>query len=179
MLKKLMPRKKLFVSGRIQGQFIFRIGTYWVLYHVVLWHAMFAFYYVQQRLNGVASSMDFREMYGSYVLQYYPLILCSLVMLPVFLIDLLKLSHKIAGPLVRFSHSLRSMMAGENVNAVKLRDGDLLTEFETLFNEYIEVYNQRREAQIPTAQMTDEEADRVTEIAPLADSAQLEGAAAN
>ena len=164
MLKKLLPRKKLFVSGRIQGQLVFRLGTYWVLYHFVLWHALFAFQYIQTRLSGTLGAVSFQEMYGTFVLQYYPIIVCAVGMFPVFLIDLLRLSHRIAGPLVRFSHSIRGMIAGEEVRRVRLRKGDLLNEFETLFNEYVDVYEQRRHERVAANKMSEQHAIRLEEV---------------
>ncbi|MCA9052653.1 MAG: hypothetical protein KDA75_02395 [Planctomycetaceae bacterium] len=164
MLNKLLPRKKFFVSGRIQGQLMFRLSTYWVLYHFVLWHAMFAYFYLQHRMSGQVGSISFQELYGSFVLQYYPIILCAVVMMPIFVIDLLKLSHRIAGPLVRFSHGVRGMIAGEEVRRVQLRKGDLLDDFESLFNEYVDVYERRRQQRVAIEKMSERQADQINDV---------------
>lgn len=164
MLQKLLPRKRIFVSGRIQGQLVFRLGTYWILYHFVLWHALFAYHFLQLRMAGNAAGATFREVYGTFVLQYYPIILCAIGMLPIFLIDLVRLSHRIAGPLVRFSTGLRGMIAGGEVRRVRLRKGDLMTDFETVFNEYVDVYEVRRRERINREKLTRDEADRVAAI---------------
>ena len=50
MFSKLFQRKKKFVSGPIQGRLLLRMGVYWVLYHVILWHALFIFRYVEYRV---------------------------------------------------------------------------------------------------------------------------------
>jgi hypothetical protein len=144
-MSKFHPgRKKIFVSGEIQGRLAFKLAMYWLIYHVVLWHALFAYRYFEWRFAGTAPLTPFRQLYGEFVLQYYPLVICSLAMLPVFLVDLVRLTHRVAGPLVRFQSTLKRMGDGEPVQRVQLRKGDLLTEFETAFNEYIDRYEQRR-----------------------------------
>jgi hypothetical protein len=144
-MSKFHPgRKKIFVSGEIQGRLMFKIAMYWLIYHVVLWHALFAYRYFEWRVEGTAPLTPFRQLYGEFVLQYYPMVICAVAMLPVFLIDLVRLTHRIAGPLVRFKGSLKRMCAGEPVSRVQLRKGDLLSDFETAFNEYVEHYERRR-----------------------------------
>lgn len=177
MLGKLLPRKRLFVSGRIQGQLVFRLGTYWVLYHFVLWHALFAYHFLHQRFSGETAGVSFQEMYGSFVLQYYPIILCAIGMFPIFMIDLLRLSHRIAGPLVRFTHGMRGMIAGDEVRRVRLRKGDLLTEFESTFNEYVDVYERRRQERVARDKLSDQEAARVEAILSATPAMELVTAA--
>lgn len=139
-------RKKLFVSSRIQGRLLFRIGLYWVLYHVVLWHALFVYRYLQYRMNGaiLQSALPFRELYGQFVIDYYPVILCAVITLPVVVIDMLKMTHRIAGPLVRFQNALRDLVAGKPIEYVSLRKGDLLTDFQEEFNKYLDVLTEQR-----------------------------------
>lgn len=155
------PRKRIFISSRIQGQLVVRLGTYWLLYHFVLWHAMFAYHYVQHRLSAEQGHVSFQELYGTFVLQYYPIIMCAVGMLPIFLIDLVRLSHRIAGPLYRFTQSLQSMTAGEEVRRVRLRKGDLMDELEQSFNAYVDVYERHRQSGRGLETMTPEEAERI------------------
>lgn len=164
MFSKLLPRNRIFVSGRIQGQLVFRLGMYWLLYHFVLWHAMFAYHYVQARFAGTVASVSFTELYGTFVLQYYPIILCAVCMLPIFLIDLVRLSHRIAGPLVRFKAAVNAMIADQEVRRIRLRKGDLLTELETTFNEYVDVYERRRQERVAHDKMSARDARRLEAI---------------
>ena len=125
-------RKKMFVSGQIQGRLMTRIGLYWILYHVVLWHALFVYRYLQYRLGALESGVQtFQQLYGTFVMDYYPLILCAAITLPVIVIDMMHLTHRVAGPLIRFQNALRDLMAGKPIERVSLRKGDLLTEFRT------------------------------------------------
>ncbi|MEZ6066554.1 MAG: hypothetical protein R3B90_12795 [Planctomycetaceae bacterium] len=153
------PRNKFFVSREIQGRLTLRLAIYWFIYHVALWHALFAFRYIEQRLSGQLVGKPFRELYGDFVLQYYPLILCAVAMVPVFFFDLIRLTHRVAGPLVQFRHRLNDMIAGAECRRVRLRKGDLLTELEASFNEYIDVYERRRLARLAQATMAEHDAD--------------------
>ena len=154
-------RKKLFVSGRIQGRLLFRIGLYWVLYHVVLWHALFVYRYLQDRMNGAIlnESIPFGELYTQFVADYYPVVLCAVITLPIVVIDMLKMTHRIAGPLVAFQNALRELVAGKAVEQVQLRKGDLLTEFQDEFNAYLDTLAKRRRHESPPGGESEEPSD--------------------
>lgn len=164
MVRKLLPRNRIFVSNRIQGQLTLRLGLYWVMYHFVLWHALFVYHFLQHRMSDSYQAVSFRELYGTFVLQYSPIIVCSIGMLPIFLIDLVRLSHRIAGPLVRFKAVLHGMTASEEVRPIRLRKGDLMTELEVAFNDYIAVYERHRLSQTTAFRMSESEAALVADV---------------
>ncbi|MFM9965154.1 MAG: hypothetical protein ACKV2Q_28485 [Planctomycetaceae bacterium] len=133
------PRKRLFVNRAIQGRLMARTAFYWVLYHAVLWMAMFVYRYFEYRgavLAG-ATPRSFSDLYGQFVRENVSLMVCGLAILPIVLWDLLKFSHRVVGPLVRFQRSLESLTAGERVNEVRLRNGDLLFDLQASFNQYL------------------------------------------
>ena len=66
------------------------------------------------------------------------LLILAAALSPIVLWDMLKLTHQIAGPLVRFRNALQKMAIGEPVAKIKLRDGDLLVEFQDAFNEFLD-----------------------------------------
>jgi hypothetical protein len=146
-------RKKTFVNTAIQGRIITRMAVYWVLYHIVLWHGMFLYRYLQYRSDVLSGgdAVPFRELYGQFVIDYYPMAICAMIILPAFMLDFVRLTHRIAGPLVRFRHALNDMMAGQTVEKVDLRKGDLLSEFQEAFNEFLDFYNGKRNPAAATA----------------------------
>lgn len=138
-------RKSIFVSGRIQGSVLLRFAGYWVLYHFVLWHSLFLFDFIHERaemLNG-GVMQPFGALYWSFTLKYYPMLLAAFAVLPLLLYDSIRTTHRIAGPLVRFRNTLRKLEAGERVEEVRLRDGDLLVEFQNEFNQFLKFYNRQ------------------------------------
>jgi hypothetical protein len=132
-------RNRRFVDRRIQGRLIARVGLYWMLYHVLLWHALLVYWYVQFRMMaGVDSTqVSFGEQFGQLAAVYAPVLLCGLLTLPVVLVDMLHVSHRIAGPLVQLGGVLRDLKEGRAVDRVDLRREDLLTKFQQEFNTYL------------------------------------------
>ena len=49
-------RNRVFVSRHIQGRLMLRVGLYWVLYHVVLWHGLLVYHYAQSRISGATAT---------------------------------------------------------------------------------------------------------------------------
>ncbi len=175
MLSKLFQRKKKFVSGPIQGRLMLRMGVYWVLYHIILWHAMFVFRYIEYRVESTATGTfsPISQLYDQFLLDYYPIIFCAVIALPIVLVDLMNLTHRIAGPLVRFQHALRSLIAGEEVRKVALRKGDLLIEFQDEFNKYLDFLKQQQQALVENADsLTAGEEELLIEVDQLRNSVQ-------
>ena len=133
------PRKRLFVNREIQGRLLGRTALYWVLYHAVLWMAMFFYRYAEHRgaVMAGAEPRSFSNLYGQFVNEHYSMWFCAFAILPIVLWDLLKFSHRVVGPLVRFQRTLESLTAGESVAEVHLRRGDLLCDLQTTFNQYL------------------------------------------
>lgn len=142
-------RKSYYVNRRVQGGVLSRFCMYWIVYHFVLWHAMILFQFVSRReqlfeqftQGGVATAtpmQSFADLYGTFAAEHYSLLVCAALVLPFLLWDVLKMTHRIAGPLVRFQHALRDLAAGRRIRRIELRDGDLLTGFQDVFNEYLE-----------------------------------------
>jgi hypothetical protein len=178
------PRKKSFVNARIQGRIIGRIAAYWVLYHLVLWLGLFVYRFAQHRAAVAAGAelMSIRDLYSQFVSEYYPMLSCACLILPLFMIDFVRLTHRIAGPLVRFRIALVQLMQGHRVNEVELRKGDLLTEFQVAFNEFLSFYNRQLDAQVqPAQQMTAEQAALLTSVTSRSreDQQPIETAAAH
>src|SRR5690606_13702436 len=99
-------RKKLYVSSLIQGRIIGRLALYWALYHAVLWNVMFVYRYLQYRgeLLAGAPPQSFGELYQTFTLQHYSMLVCAIAIGPIVLWDALRVTHRIAGPLVRFQN---------------------------------------------------------------------------
>ena len=133
------PRKRLFVNREIQGRLLGRTALYWVLYHAVLWMAMFFYRYAEHRgaVMAGAEPRSFGDLYGQFVHEHHSMWFCAFVILPIVLWDLLKFSHRVVGPLVRFQRTLESLTAGEAIQEVRLRNGDLLFDLQHTFNQYL------------------------------------------
>ncbi len=132
-------RQKLFVNKAIQGRLLVRIGLYWFLYHGVLWMSLFLFRYAEHRgaVQAGALPRSFADLYQQFSREYFGVWICAFAVAPIVLWDLLRFSHRIVGPIVRFKNTLDSLSAGRNVSQVRLRDGDLLIDLQDTFNKYL------------------------------------------
>jgi hypothetical protein len=139
-------RSKYYVSRRIQGRLVGRLAFYWVMYHLVLWHMIFTARYIGYRASLITGETEYQsigELYMTFAMDYAALAICALALTPIFLFDMFRQSHRIAGPLVRFQNSLKQLAAGQTVVPFRLRKNDLLTEFEVEFNEFLTYYATR------------------------------------
>ena len=100
---------------------------------------MFFFRYAEHRgaVRAGAELRSFADLYGQFVRENHAMWFCAFAILPIVLWDLLKFSHRVVGPLVRFQRTLESLTAGETVQEVRLRQGDLLFDLQTTFNQYL------------------------------------------
>jgi len=132
-------RKQYFVSLPIQGSILARCAGYWFIYHLFLWHVMFAYAVIryQGELAFGVQPQTFLELYGNFSRQNYTMLLCSIAVLPVLAWDLTYFTHHIAGPLVRLRNDLQRLSRDETVAPIRLRKGDLMHELVDAFNGYL------------------------------------------
>ena len=65
---------------------------------------------------------------------------------PIIFRDMVKTTHRIAGPLVRFQSVLAELARGKRVERVQLRKHDMLYDLQDSFNEFLDVYNKQAES---------------------------------
>ena len=134
--KEKYKRKKTYVSRAIQGRILWRFVFFYVTYNCFLLSVLL----LQQILTN-SNPMPFAELIQLTWNTYFPTFIVVAAAIPVFLLDILKTTHRIAGPLVRFENSLLKMRSGEPIEPIRLRDNDMLHEFCDQFNAYIEYRN--------------------------------------
>jgi hypothetical protein len=148
-------RTQLYVSGSIQGSVLGRFAVYWVGYHMTLWHGMLLYGFLRGNITRGGSGMSFWDYYVAFFQANYSILLCAAVMAPILLWDTLKLTHRIAGPVVRFKKALKQLTQGEQVPPIKLRDGDLMDDLRDAFNEFL-ASREQQAAQKANSQSTTE-----------------------
>lgn len=141
-------RSKIFVNRKAQGRLMLRFVGYWLVYHFVLIHTLLIFDFVRTRIELMNSGLhtSFSEMYSTFWAKYYPLAVSAVLLLPFLMYDILKSTHRIVGPLIRFENIFKKLQAGERVENVKLRRHDLLNDFAKAFNEFLAFYNGQLDA---------------------------------
>ncbi len=176
MNEKRPLRRKYYVSPVIQGRLISRMAAYWCVYHLVLWHAMFLYRFLQYRdsVDSGAPEVPWWNLYKSFAFENSTMLICAAFVFPLILWDMIHLTHRVAGPLVRFQNTLRQMSEGEEVKEVILREGDLLDDLRDAFNDYLDSLQERKrkDSQLDVAVMSPSApaavAPPTSQVAPLA-----------
>ncbi len=149
---RTLPRHALYVCPKFQGRVLLQVSFYWLAYHFLLWNLLFIVRYVevQSEAGGQGLQRPLIDLYAEFARGHMLIVWCALGVLPLVLWDVLKLTHRIAGPLSRFRATLQALTAGRHVPFVRIRKDDLLHEFEQDFNAYLAQLEARTQPPTPT-----------------------------
>ncbi len=157
------PRKKLYVDSKVQGALVFRVILYWFVYIVTMTLMLLCW----RIITGPAR--PFYTHFDAMWFQYGPAVIASLILLPIVVLDMLRVSNRFSGPMYRLRHSLRALARGEHVKPITFREGDFWLEVAQEFNAIV-ARVQRYEAQAGPEREEREEGDREEE--PVAAAAE-------
>jgi HAMP domain-containing protein len=137
-------RTRLWVDPPFQFRLLLRMGFYLFLYTACIWHIAFLF----EALAAFGADGTFKglgTLYLEFLARQRPMLFALLLIAPIFLYDLLKFSHRVAGPLFRCRRVMQEMAEGKPVAEFTPRKRDLLGEFFQTFNALIRTWNARVE----------------------------------
>ncbi len=122
-------RSRLFVHGPVQGWLLLRILIYLGCAAVFVTASLLVW---QLAVRGPArwNHNHLRDIWN----QYAPVFISVGVLVPLFLYDMLRFSHRFMGPLYRLHRSLEALGRGEPVEPIHFRENDLLHEMAEAFN---------------------------------------------
>ncbi len=132
-MPKKHQRRAYFVDKKVQGALLVRVARYWLLSVIVVGAlTVLGWVFVSPGLGTLVQlRQELPMLFGGLVVALF----VSMTVLPVILYDLLKLSNRFAGPMVRLRRSMQQAAAGEHVEAVHFRDHDYWQEFADAFNQ--------------------------------------------
>ena len=121
-------RTTLIVDRKVQFALVLRIFVHWCL-----------FVFCSVALNIVifrlrSPHLGWGECLGATIREQLPFLIVSLFLLPVFLLDTVKLSHRFVGPIVRFRGVMSQIVAGEKPSELNFRPGDFWHEISNDFS---------------------------------------------
>jgi len=140
-------RKTRYVNAGLQGHLMWRMVVYWMVYNAVLVVVIGGeklFWMVPDVMTG-QSSFDFSQFIATFFSEGRSMFVAMAVFCPALIWDMLKYSHRIAGPLYRFRSAMEDHVAGKELKGVQLRDNDLLKEFQLTFNDFVEQVNKQKQ----------------------------------
>jgi hypothetical protein len=122
-------RTTFFIDREVQGSLMLRTASYWLfcLLSVALMLICWSAY------NG--PPRRFVDLATECLHRYGPGLVASLVLLPIVLMDVLRLSNRFVGPVMRLRNALRTLAGGQPAKPLNFRDDDFWRELANDFNQ--------------------------------------------
>lgn len=134
-MSKHLRLKKL-INWTVQGPIVTRLMVHFLAYNTATLFLLLVVYGVKSSLAVIADSPASSEPV-TFWQQASPVVICMLVMMPFMVWDLMQLTNRIAGPLYRFESLLKEFAKTGKLKPAVLRQGDLLTDYQNQFNEFV------------------------------------------
>ena len=136
---KTTQRRQLLVDSQVQGALMWRVPLYWVCFLICVL-LLQACWMVMTRQ--VSSSGQLLQVLW---VQNGPALLASIILLPILMLDCVKLSNRFAGPIARVRRHLRQIAAGESAEPIKLRKGNY---WQSLADDYNAAFVHQQQAAV-------------------------------
>ena len=133
-------RKTTFVDPKVQGALVRRLVLHWLAFIAVAAGVAFCL----QVLTDPFSSIE--EHARKLWFTHGPFLLVLFFLMPVFIVDTIKLSHRFTGPIYRLRRVVHDIAEGKPVATVKFRDGDYWQGLASDFNAMLERLTSERGA---------------------------------
>jgi hypothetical protein len=137
----LVQRKRLFVDPQVQGALLYRAFMYWLVC-VGLMTAMLACWQV---FTGPPQTL--LQVFSTLWFNYAPALVVAALVLPLILLDVVRISNRFVGPVYRLRNGMRRLARGELVAPMKFREGDFWLEFADEFNNILGLVSRNANAQ--------------------------------
>jgi hypothetical protein len=131
MSRTVRKRKQLFVDPKVQGALVLRVLLYWLMCLVTITLMLLCWSILRTPRMFYTHLDDMWFHYG-------PAMIASIILLPMVVVDIIRVSNRFAGPLVRLRRGMRALARGEHVEPIKFRQGDFWREFAEEFNAVVD-----------------------------------------
>ncbi len=161
--RRQVRRRRLFVDSKVQGALLLRVFFYWVVCLITITLMLLCW-------SILRTPRMFYTHFDDMWFHYGPALIASFILLPMVLVDIIRLSNRFAGPLMRLRREMRALARGEEVRAIHFRESDFWQEFADEFNVIAAKMGQLVPAEEPTDQQGQaEEASEELEAVGAAD----------
>jgi hypothetical protein len=146
-------RTKKFIDANVQGSLARRIIFHWLLFLLVASLAAFILQVLSNPFRPLPDHMN--DIWWTHG----PFFLVMAFLLPVFILDSIKLSHRFAGPIYSLRRAIRDIAQGKPARRLKFRRHDF-------WHDVAEDYN----AMLRRLELLSDDAEQPTEKKSLVDS---------
>lgn len=135
-----LKRQQIFIDRAVQGELVLRTILYWtacllaMTFTIVIWSL-----WAQQE-------QPLATVWDQLTSQLGPALMAAVMLLPVVIVDSIRLSNRFAGPLYRCRAAMRRLSAGETIERIEFRHDDFWREFAEDLNRLNEELQQLRES---------------------------------
>ena len=112
-------RTKVFVDKAVQGMLLRQLVMHWITAGLV----MVLFLFIMQVLS-TPERMSLGQHANALWTKYSIVLLAVLAVMPVFVYDSIKLSHRFAGPMVSLRNAMSQLAQGQPIKSVIFRKKD-------------------------------------------------------
>jgi hypothetical protein len=125
-------RSRFFIDREVQGALMLRVGFYWlccllsIVLMVLCWDVM------------TGPPRRFVDLFVDIYQRHAPALVASLILLPMVMIDVIKMSNRFVGPVVRLKGGLRELSETGRARPIAFRDHDYWQELAADFNRVAE-----------------------------------------
>ena len=127
-------RRTKFIDRSVQGQLLLRVFAYWTLCMAGMFIILAGVPIVLSWLVVSDGAPTSRQLLLQTWRTFWPALFASGLLLPLLLLDVLRVSHRFAGPMYRLRNALRDAADGKPVAPIQFRDGDFWCEMAEEFN---------------------------------------------
>ncbi len=134
-------RKQKFVDPKVQGALVWRVFLYWLAIQGIFISALICWEAFAGGARPIYQQLDVLWY------RYSPALILSLLILPIILTDLVRMTNRFAGPMVRFRRAMRDLSYSRPVFPLSFRDNDYWSDVATDFNrllDRVQAYEQAR-----------------------------------
>ncbi len=132
-------RKKTFVDPKVQGALVRRLVIHWLSFLLVASLVAFSLQVLSNPLR------PFGEHFQQLWWTHGPFLLVMVFLLPVFVLDTIKMSHRFVGPIYRLRQVILEIAQGDPAPRLKFRDFDFWQGLAEDFNRMVDQLTTRGE----------------------------------
>lgn len=125
-------RKQTYVDPQVQGALVRRLLLHWIGFFVTASIVTFLLQVLSNPLIPISSHLS--ELWWTQG----PFLIVMVFLLPMFVLDTIKLSHRFAGPIYRLRRTIQAVASGEAPRHLKFRDFDFWEGLASDYNKMID-----------------------------------------
>lgn len=139
--------KHYYIYPKFQRQFlsiiIFMVMTACTLYYAVIWYFFTSFYNKGSESGIPADHVYFKFLDNLAAEMNLMMLIGTLILVGLFLMIGVIVSHKIAGPLVRMQSEFTRMKESDKIHPIVFRQGDYFQDITVPFNEMAQKWKEK------------------------------------